>query len=262
MLVAGGSTASVVLRAAFRTGNGRLHSGRGGVARKRSIGRVLGLVEAGNVKAALGGEPPQQVVAIGRLPERALEGGDQRFALSGRDHVGKRRERLGIDERHRPADDDQRVASVALDRASRNAGEAQEGENVHVVPFEGDRKREHIEVDNRGLRLQRDERRPGSEKSRELLFWRQEDPLAHDVVVRVEQPVDRLETQIRHTDPVRVRERESDAQTIAVRLANVPDFLREDFECAFLLFPGFHDWKNSNRGARRGWRRAQPERLP
>ena len=44
----------------------------------------------------------------------------------------------------------------------------------------------------------------------------------------VEQPVDGLEAEVRHPDPVGVGERQRDAQAIAVRLADVADFLGED----------------------------------
>ena len=58
-----------------------------------------------------------------------------------------------------------------------------------------------------------------AEQLGELLLRRQEDPLADDVVLGVEQAVDRLEAEVRHADPVGVRKRQGDAQAIAVRLA-------------------------------------------
>jgi hypothetical protein len=61
----------------------------------------------------------------------------------------------------------------------------------------------------------------------EFLFGRQEHPLAHHALVGVEQPVHRLEPEIRHADPVGVRKREGDAQASAVRFGDEPDFALE-----------------------------------
>ena len=83
-------------------------------------------------------------------------------------------------------------------------------------------------------------RRPRRRERRQLLFRRQEKPFADDVVFGVEETVDRLKAEVRHADPVRVREGQRDAQTAAVRLGDVADFFREGEPCAFALFPGIH----------------------
>ena len=58
----------------------------------------------------------------------------------------------------------------------------------------------------------------------QLLLAGQEDALAHHVLQLVEEPVDRLEAQVGHSDEVGVRERERDAKPAAVRFADVADF--------------------------------------
>ena len=65
---------------------------------------------------------------------------------------------------------------------------------------------------------------PDCEQRRQLLLRRQEHALAHDVGLVVEQPVDRLEAEVRHPDEIGVRERQGDAQPVGVRLTDVADF--------------------------------------
>ena len=196
------------------------------------------LVERRDVKAALSSEEPQKIASIGCFAKRALECGNKDFALTRGDHVRKRRQRLRVDERHGAADDDQRIAVGALGGISRDAGEAKEREHVHVIPFERHGKRDDVEFIDRRLRFECHERGPGRQQFRKLLFGRQEYPFAHDVVLRVEQAVHRLEAQVGHADPVGVGKCERHAQTIAMRLTGVADFLREGCERAFALLPG------------------------
>ena len=241
MLVAGGSTASVVFSAALRTGSGARarcrvarRTGRACRRRRTAARRTTAC------RSRVPREKPQEVGASARGRKGAAQRRNQHFALAGGDHVGKQRQRLGVDERHGAADDDERMALGAFGGTSRDAGEPQQREHVHVVPLEGHRERDHVEVTDRRLRLEREERRPGRDQLGELLFRRQEDALADDVVLGVEEAVHRLKAEVRHPDPVGVRERERDAQTIAVRLSDVADFFREGCECAFALFPGLH----------------------
>ncbi len=149
-------------------------------------------------------------------------------ALAGGDHVGKRRERLWIHERDRAANHHERVMLRPRLGADRDAGEPQHGDDVGVVPFEGDGEGEHVEIAHRKGGLDGAERRPGRELRREIVAARQEHALAHDIIQLVEEPVDRLEAQVGHSDEVRVRERERDAEAAAVRFADVADFARED----------------------------------
>ena len=79
------------------------------IARHRAVGGVLRFVERRDVEAAFAGQQGEQVAAAGRFRERAGQGGHEHFALTGGDDVGKRRERLRVDERHGAADDDERV---------------------------------------------------------------------------------------------------------------------------------------------------------
>ena len=128
----------------------------------------------------------------------------------------------------------------ALRGISGNARQPQQREHVHVVPFEGHGERDHVEFTDGCLRLERQDRRSGGGHLRELLLRRQEKSLADDVLFVIEQPVHRLEAEVRHADPVRVRKRQSKAQTMAVRLRDEANFFSEDLPCVFALFPGFH----------------------
>ena len=187
------------------------------------------------------GQLPQQVGAIaGSAEDARAQRRHEDLAFARRDGVGERCQRLRIHEGHRAADDDQGMAGGALGGPARNAGEAQQREHVDIVPLERHRERHDVEVADRRLRFERHERRLGREQLLQLLFGRQEHPLAHDVIFGVEEPVDRLEPEVRHSDPVGVRKGERHAQTIAVRLLDVADFLRKGELCALALFPGFH----------------------
>ncbi len=182
----------------------------------------------------------QQVSPVGRLLERSRERRDEHLALPGGDNVRERRERFGVDEGHRAADDDQRVPRSAIGGAQRDARQPQQRQDVHVVPLEGHGEREDIELADTSLRFERQERGPRGQQLSELLFRRQEHALTDDVVARVEEPVHRLEAQVGHADPVRVGECQRHAQTVAVRLADVAGFFREGCQCAFALLPGLH----------------------
>jgi hypothetical protein len=87
------------------------------------------------------------------------------------------------------------------------------------------------------LRLDRDERRPRRELSGKLGLGRQEHPLADDVVFSVEQLVDGLKAEIRHSHEVGVRERQRDTELAAVRLAHVSHFLRQKVAGSLALVP-------------------------
>ena len=210
------------------------------VTAQHSVWTVLGFVQGRDVEAALPGQPLQQVGAVRRRAERAPESGDQRFALAGSDDVGERRKGFGIDERHRSADHDKRVTLAPLGRIARDAGQAQQREHIDVVPLERHREGDDVKIADRRLRLERDQRRPGGQQILKFLLRRQEHALAHHIVFRVEEAVDGLKAEVRHPDPVGVREGQGDAQTIAMRLDDVADFFREGFSCAFALCPGTH----------------------
>lgn len=74
----------------------------------------------------------------------------------------------------------------------------------------------------------------------EFLFGWQEDAFADYVIAFVEEAIDRLEPEVGHPNEVGVGEAEGDAQTVAVRLLDVADFLGEDAASVFAKGPGFH----------------------
>ena len=170
---------------------------------ERAVGRVLRLIERRNVKTAFGGQQAQEVAAVGGLKERAPQRRHQHFALAGGDHVGEQRQRLGIDEGHGAADDDQRMPGRALRGVARHAGQAKQREHVDVVPFERHGEGNGVEFVDHRLRFERHERRLARHQLRQLLLGRQEHALADNVLLVVEQAVHGLEPQVRHPDPVR-----------------------------------------------------------
>src|SRR5204862_3815776 len=114
---------------------------------------------------------------------------------------------------------------------------------VDVVPLEGHGKRDDVELADRRLRLECQERRFRGGEPGQLLLRRQEETLADDVVLAVEEAVDRLETEVRHPDPIGVGECQGNPQTTAVRLFRVADFFSENLSCVLALSPGVHGWK-------------------
>ncbi|PYR50587.1 MAG: hypothetical protein DMF89_08670 [Acidobacteria bacterium] len=196
------------------------------------------MVERRNVEATFAGKLSEEVRPIRCAPHRPLKRGNEDLALAGRHHVGERGQRLRIDERHGAPDQDERVRRVPFSGVARQAGEPQERQNVDVVPFERNREGEHVELVHRGLRLQRQQRRGRTEELGQLLLGRQEDPFADDVLLCVEEAVHRLEPEIGHPDPIRVREGQRHAQTIRVCLGDVPLLFRQDLLCPLNLRPG------------------------
>ena len=160
-----------------------------------------------------------------RLAHALDERRDQHLAFAGGDHVGEQRQRLGVDERHRAADHDERVAPVAVGCARRAARRAAASSRrwcspTRTRPRTRARRSRATGVCDSSV----SERRARRQLRLQLLLRRQEHPLAHHVVQLVEEPVDRLEAEARHPDEVGVRERQRDAQTAAVRLPHVADF--------------------------------------
>ena len=220
-------------------GKRRPRAGSDGKPAQRTVSRILRRVERRHIEAALPGEQPQQIRAVDGFTKRAVERGHQHLAFPCRDDVGKRRQRLGIDECHRAADEHQRMVRVAFGSVSRDTGQPEKRQDVHVVPFERHGERDDVELADRRLRFERDEGRFRGEQLGELLFRRQKHALAGDVVLGIQQAVNRLESEVRHPDPIGIGKGKRDPQATARWLADVAGFFRERCECAFALFPGF-----------------------
>jgi hypothetical protein len=81
----------------------------------------------------------------------------------------------------------------------------------------------------------------------QFLLAGQEHALAHDLVLGVEQTVDRLEAEVRHAHVIRVRKRQRHAHTIAVRLPDVADLARQRLPRALTLLPALHGKQETKR---------------
>ncbi len=217
-----------------------LHNGRRAGARPRRDGRdapgaVIGhVVQARDVHPAGTREVCEQRGTVRRAGafERLNERGHEELGFAGRDHIRERRERFGIDERHRAADHDQRIARVTISGERLHPRQPHHRHHIGVVPFEGDGESEDVEIANRCLGLDGDERLAPRRERGDFLLRRQEHTLADHSLVGVEQPVDGLQAEIGHPDEIRVGERERDPQTAAMRLPDVPDFPRKEIASA------------------------------
>ena len=63
----------------------------------------------------------------------------------------------------------------------------------------------------------------------------------------VEETIDGLKAEVRHPDPVGIREREGHAHAVALGLSDVADFFRKDDACALVLCPGHMGGKVEDR---------------
>ena len=211
------------------------HKGRNG-----SVLRIPHVVEGRNVEAAFGRQQTQEIGAIRGGVERPQKRRNQHLAFARRNGIGEQRERLRIHEGHGAANHDERIANRARLRPRPQSRQAHQRQDVRVVPLEGHRESQHVEVGDRGLRFDGQERRAGRELRGELRLGRQKHPLADDVGFGIEQLVDRLKAQVRHPDEIGIRKGQRHAQPAAVRFADVSNLLRQEVESAFALRPVFH----------------------
>ncbi len=206
-----------------------------------AVGAVLHVVEARDVEAALRGQKSQKILPRSAKPKPVDELRHELFAFAGGDDIGEHRERFGIDERDGAAYHDEWIPLRAIGRANRYTSQTQHRQNIRVIPFEGDGERDHVKIAHQRLRFERDQRHLRCELLFQLLLWRKKNPLAHNVVLRVEQLIDGLKTQVRHSHVVRVWKGQGHTEAIGVRLAHVSHFLREGGQGLLALFPGIHE---------------------
>ena len=93
----------------------------------------------------------------------------------------------------------------AVPGTERDAGQAEDLEDVEVVVLEGDREGHRVEIPERRVGLEAREGPAGALELGLLGVVRQEGPLAGHVGHPAEHPVDALEAQVRHPDEVQVR---------------------------------------------------------
>ena len=220
----------MLFTAAFFTTGGAPVPGFGSNAAIVPSARVADVVERRDVDARArrraGGSRSWRSEAS---PSAAHQRGDEHFPFARGDHVGEQRERLGVHEGHRAADHDERIVLACAPRRGRARPPAAASTRRWCSPTRTRRRRRARRSRGRACRT-----RPCAaacpRRAAPASSWRagQEDALAHDVVQLVEEPVDRLEAQVGHSDEVGVRERERDAEAAAVRFADVADFARED----------------------------------
>ena len=205
-----------------------------------SVLRVPHVVEGRNVEAAFSCQQAQEVSAIRGGVERPKKRWNQHLPFARRDGIGEWRQRFRIHEGHGSTNQDERVATRASLRSRPQSREAHQRQDVRVVPLEGHRESQHVEVGNRGLRFDGQQRSSRRELRSQLRLGRQKHPLADDVGFGIEQLVDRLKAQIRHPDEVRIRKGQRHAQAAAMGFADVPNLLGQEVESAFALRPVFH----------------------
>ena len=175
------------------------------VGRNGAVLVVADLVLLRDVEAVFRLERLEALARIGPAQERLHHPRHDRLALAHRDEVGERRERLRVQEHRRAAQDHQRIARAAVLRAQRDAREPQHLQHVQVVVLEGNRESDRVEVPKRRPGLEAHERAARPLELELVLVVRQERPLADDVGRAVQQPVHRLEPEIRHPDEIEVR---------------------------------------------------------
>ena len=117
-------------------GNARLHAGRHGKAAGCAVGSPLRRVEGRDVHACLSRQPPEEIGPVRRRSKGLLERWHEHLTLTGRDHIGKRSQRLGVHERDGASDHHEGMMSAPFRGIPRESGKTQEREDVDVVPLE------------------------------------------------------------------------------------------------------------------------------
>ena len=168
---------------------------------------VAHVVERRNVEPALGGEPAQQVAAIGRPRGCAvISAGTSTSPSPAAMTSANSASGSGFTNVTAPPMTTSGSCRVRASRARRHPGQPQHRDDVRVVPLERDRERDHVEVADGRLRFERQQRRgptraapavPASAAGTRARTPRRQ---------VVEEPVDRLEAEARHPDEVGVRE--------------------------------------------------------
>ena len=95
-------------------------------------------------------ELSQQVLAAGGGGDCGHQFGDEHFAFTGGDDISEQRERFGVDEGDGAADQDERMAWRSFFRVGGHPRQAEHGDDVGVVPLEGDGEGEDVEVGDGG----------------------------------------------------------------------------------------------------------------
>ena len=140
---------------------------------------------------------PEQIPPVSLVPGEIgiADVEDGLLAVAEQKRIDEVSNRLRV-EGARPAGDHQRMRCVALARQQRNTPEVEHHQDVSVGQLVLETKADDVELRDRRLRLEGQERCFGGKLLGELLLGREEKPLAHDVVFGVEQAIDRLEAEV------------------------------------------------------------------
>ena len=194
--------------------------------RDRAVGRVADVVEGRDVHAALGGEPAVEVAGDRRRRRaRASARGSSTSPSPAVMTSANGASGSGFTNVTAPPITTSGSCFVRASARTGHAREAQHRDARWCSPTRTRRRRRRTSKSRTGV-SDSTVRSGLPEASCAASSWRagQEHALAHDVLQLVEEPVDRLEAQVGHSDEVRVRERERDAEAAAVRFADVADF--------------------------------------
>ena len=153
---------------------------------------------------------------------------DHLLALANQKQIDEIGDRFGIEKNGGAAGDDQRkIAARTVGAACRNAGHAQNAQDVEIIGLEGNRKREDVEIGERTAALERDEALGAVAEGVALVGVGQECAICGDRRIGFEDVEHGLEAEVGHREPVGVGIDDAD-RNVAARLARVEHFFARD----------------------------------
>ena len=161
--------------------------------------------------------PGQHLVATPVLffEHGVKQAGQDYFRLADREQVHDLGQRFRVHERADATAQHQRLPVAAFLAPERQVAELENGRQVQVIVFKGDRERHQVELVEGTLGFDRNQREAGAAVFVEVFRVGQEEPLAEGVFAAVEHPVDGLQAEVAHPLIVAVRVDQGHRQSAA-----------------------------------------------
>jgi hypothetical protein len=160
---------------------------------------VVDLVEGRNIDPGDGGQATKQVGAVRFLGDEGFEqGGEDDLPFADGEEIHDPGQRFGVEKGADAAAENQGMALLSLGGKEGDAPELEDGRQVEIIVFKGDRKGDDVKVGKKPSRLEREEGVTGLSVLGEVLGIGEKKTLAECVVPEVDQMVDGEEAEVAH----------------------------------------------------------------